>query len=148
MKSKIRTMTKDDIFDVLVLAKEFSREAPETHKWNKDRTENFLNTALESPFMEVFVIDSDNDITGAIVGVLTEMFMSNKVTATEVAWFVNKKARGSYASIKLVKTFESWAKKKGADYVVMGDIKGISDLKKLYNKLGYESAETTYMKEL
>ncbi len=76
------------------------------------------------------------------------MFMSNKVVATELAWFVSKEARGTPASIKLVKTFEKWAKQNGADYTIMGDIKGITDLDYLYGRMGYEAAETAYIKEL
>lgn len=148
MPSKIRPMSEEDIFDVLILAKEFSKEAPKTHKWDKDKTNNFLQSALEAPNMQVFVIESDGEITGAIVGVLTEMFMSNKVVATELAWFVSKEARGTPASIKLVKTFEKWAKQNGANYTIMGDIKGITDLDYLYGRMGYEAAETAYIKEL
>jgi len=148
MTTIIRPMREEDIFDVLVLAREFSKEAPETHKWNKDKTNNFLYTSLKLPNMEVFVIDSNKEITGAIVGILTEMFMSDKVVATELAWFVTKEARGTPSSIKLVKTFEKWAKQNGANYCVVADIKGITDLKKLYTRMGYNSSETSYIKGL
>ena len=148
MSTKIRPMVEDDIFDVLILAKEFSKEAPKSHKWDKDKTNKFLYSALETPSMQVFVIESNGELTGAIVGILTEMFMSNKIVATELAWFVSKEARGTPASIKLVKTFENWAKQNGANYTIMGDFKGITDLDYLYSRMGYEAAETAYMKEL
>lgn len=148
MTSIIREATEEDIFDILVLAREFSKEAPETHKWNKEKTNNFLHNVIQNNNAVIFVLVKDDEVVGAIVGVVTEMFMANKIVATELAWFVSKEARGTSGSIKLIKKYEAWAKSKGADYVVLGDIKGISDLGNLYGRLGYDAAETTYMKGL
>ena len=147
-ESKIRTATPDDVFDILILAKEFSKEAPSSHKWNKDKTEQFLVSSLSNTNMEIFVIDVGGEIEGALVGLLSELYMSHTVQATELAWFVSKDYRGKPASIRLIKAFEKWAKESGANQVGMGDIEGISSLENLYNRLGYERAETVYLKEL
>ena len=146
--SKIRTATPDDVFDILILAKEFSREAPKSHKWNKDKTEQFLLSAFQNTNMEIFVIEVGGEIEGALVGLLSELYMSHTVQATELAWFVSKDYRGKPASLRLIKAFEKWAKERGANQIGMGDIQGISSLEKLYNRLGYERAETVYLKEL
>lgn len=147
-ESKIRVATPDDVFDILILAKEFSKEAPSSHKWNKDKTEQFLLSAFHNTNMEIFVIDVGGEIEGALVGLLSELYMSHTVQATELAWFVSKDYRGKPASIRLMKAFEKWAKESGANQVGMGDIEGISSLENLYNRLGYERAETVYLKEL
>ena len=147
-ESKIRTATPDDVFDILILAKEFSKEAPSSHKWNKDKTEQFLLSSFHNTNMEIFVIDVGGEIEGALVGLLSELYMSHTVQATELAWFVSKDYRGKPASIRLMKAFEKWAKESGANQVGMGDIEGISSLENLYNRLGYERAETVYLKEL
>ena len=128
-ESKIRTATPDDVFDILILAKEFSKEAPSSHKWNKDKTEQFLVSSLSNTNMEIFVIDVGGEIEGALVGLLSELYMSHTVQATELAWFVSKDYRGKPASIRLMKAFEKWAKESGANQVGMGDIEGISDRK-------------------
>ena len=146
--SRIRKATEEDVFDILILAKEFSREAPKTHKWNKDKTEQFLFSALHNTNMEIFVIDVGGEIEGALVGLLSELYMSHTLQATELAWFVSKEYRGKPASIRLVKAFEKWSKENGANQTGMGDIEGISSLEKLYNRLGYKRAETVYLKEL
>lgn len=146
--TKIRTATPDDVFDILILAKEFSKEAPQSHKWNKEKTEQFILSALQNTNMTIFVIDVDGEIEGALVGLLSELYMSYTVQATELAWFVSKDYRGKPASLKLIKAFEKWAKESGANQVGMGDIEGISSLEKLYNRLGYKRAETVYLKEL
>ena len=146
--SKIRTATEDDVFDILILAKEFSREAPKSHKWNKDKTEQFLLSSFLNPNMEIFVIDVGGEIEGALIGMLSELYMSHTVQATELAWFVSKDYRGKIASLRLIKHFEKWSKENGANQIGMGDIEGISSLEKLYNKLGYKRAESVYLKEL
>ena len=146
--TEIRTATPDDVFDILILAKEFSKEAPQSHKWNKEKTEQFILSALQNTNMTIFVIDVDGEIEGALVGLLSELYMSYTVQATELAWFVSKDYRGKPASLKLIKAFEKWAKESGANQVGMGDIEGISSLEKLYSRLGYERAETVYLKEL
>jgi len=146
--TKIREATSDDIFDILVLAKEFSREAPKSHKWNKDKTEAFLHSALHNTNMVILVNDCDGELGGAIVGLVSELYMSTTVQATELAWFVSKDHRGKPSSIRLVKAFEGWAKSRGADLLGMGDIEGISNLEKLYIRMGYKKAESVYTKEL
>ena len=144
----IRKANKEDLLGILVLAKEFSREAPKTHKWNIDKTTNFLLSAIENTNMEIFISEKDDEVTGAIVCMVTEMYMSNTVIASDLAWFVSKDLRGSPSSIKLLKAFEDWGRSKGADYLGMADIEGISNLCKLYNRLGYSVSETTYLKEV
>ena len=144
----IRKANKEDLLGILVLAKEFSREAPKTHKWNIDKTTNFLLSAIENTNMEIFISEKDDEVTGAIVCMVTEMYMSNTVIASEIAWFVSKDLRGSPSSIKLLKAFEDWGRSKGADYLGMADIEDISNLRKLYNRLGYSVSETTYLKEV
>ena len=147
-QTTIRQATEEDVFDILVLAREFSREAPVTHKWDREKTQNFIESSITSPFCCLFVLEDRGEIVGAIVGLVNEMYMSQTTVATELAWFVSKNYRGHKGSILLMKTFERWAKEKGADYTVMGDISNINVLEKLYTKFGYSKSETVYMKEL
>lgn len=146
--TKIREASEEDIFDILILAREFSRESPVTHKWDKEKTEHFILAALENTNTTIFVLEEDNEIVGAIVGLLNEMYMSQTLVATEMAWFVSKEYRGKKGSLMLMTTFENWAKENGANYTCMGDIHGITTLEKLYIKKGYSKCETTYMKEV
>jgi len=148
MKTIIRKMREDDLLDVLIVGREFSRAAPKSHKWDQDKTVEFLSNCLASPQYEVFVTETDGEVTGGIVCALTLMLMSHTKVATELVWFVSKEARGKPSSIKLVKTFESWAKENGAQYVIMGDIKHVGELGNLYERMGYHAVETAYMKEV
>ena len=148
MTTTIREATEDDIFDILILAKEFSKEAPSTHTWNKNKTEAFLNSTLLNDNMVLFVLEVDKEIVGSLLGFVIEVYMSHKVQATELAWFIAKEYRGKPSSIKLVKAFEKWAIDKGANQIGMGDIEGISNLEHLYNRMGYTKAESVYIKEI
>lgn len=148
MTINIRNMEEDDILDVMLLAREFSKEAPASHKWDKNKTLSFLQTTINSPHMEVFVCEKDGEIVGGLVAVISEMYMSYTKQATELAWFVSKDVRGSSVAIRLVKHFEEWAKQNKADYITMSDITGIGNLSEMYSRMGYTSAETSYIKEL
>lgn len=143
----IRKAKHDDIFDLLVLARGFSREAPAMHKWDRDKTEAMLKTCIENELTTILVMEFEGEVVGGIVGVVQPLFMSNTVVASELAWFVDPNHRGKGA-IKLVKAFEGWAKEKGAEYVTMADIRGIADLSKLYERLGYELTEAAYSKKV
>jgi len=112
-----------------------------------EKTTQFIVSAIENTNMEIFLSEKDNDITGAMVCLVTEMYMSNTIVASDLAWFVSKEARGNSSSIKLLKTFEDWGRSKGADYLGMADIEGIGNLSELYTRLGYSISETTYIKE-
>ena len=143
----IRKATNDDIFDLLVLARGFSREAPAMHEWDRDKTEAMLKTCIENELTTIIVMEFEGEVVGGIVGVVQPLLMSNTVVASELAWFVDPNHRGKGA-IKLVKAFEGWAKEKGAEYVTMADIRGIADLSKLYERLGYELTEAAYSKKV
>ena len=148
MSTIIREATEEDIFDVLILAKEFSKEAPSTHTWDKNKTETFLNSALLNDNMVLFVLEVDGEIVGSILGFVIEVYMSHKVQSTELAWFITKEYRGKPSSIRLVKAFEKWSIDKGANQIGMGDIEGISNLEHLYTRMGYKKAESVYIKEI
>lgn len=149
MSSIVREANLDDVFDLLVLLREFSREAPDQHKWDKDKTEATLLAAIQSPNYCVFVIEGeDGTLHGTLLGTLTEPFLSRKRTAVELAWFVSKEFRGRPASLKLVSAYEDWAKRNGAGAVVMADLTGLTDLGRLYKRLGYAPVESSYYKDI
>ena len=122
--------------------------SPITHKWDKEKTEHFIISAINNSNTIIFVLEENNEIVGAIVGIINEMYMSQTVVATEMAWFVSKEYRGRKGSIMLMKTFEKWAETNGANYICMGAIEGITELDKLYTKSGYFKSETLYMRNI
>lgn len=145
----IRHATNEDIFDILILAKQFCKEAPDTYVFNKDKVETWIKAGIENDHMCMLVYEDDTgDIQGGILGVVSEMFMSGESLATEFAWFMSKEHRGGTGAIRLVKAFEEWAKENNAKYIVMADLVGLQDLSKLYERRGFELAERSFIKEI
>ena len=71
---KVRQATHDDLFDVLVLARQFSKEAPEMHKWDKEKVETQLASSIDSSDQTLLVAEEDNgDISGGLLGIATEL---------------------------------------------------------------------------
>ncbi len=141
----IREATQDDVQALIECSRNFHAECPEQYTYEEDRVENMLSACIDNPDRVIFVIDVDGLVVGGIIGILTEMWMSGDIIATELAWFVNKEYRGREA-LKLLRTYEDWAESRGADLIVVADINGVTNLAPLYERRGYTKTETTYSK--
>ena len=66
--------------------------------------------------------------------------------AQEMAWWVSEECRDGLTSIKLLKSFEGWAKNKGAHIIVMGSLDILSGdrVNRFYEKKGMFPAERLY----
>ena len=147
--SKIREATHEDIFELLILAYEFSKEGPDHFKpFEKDLVEERLTGAIDNEDYLVLVLEKNGEIQGGIVGVCIAPWMMSEVFAHELAWFVRKSARDGRGAIKLARAYETWAKSKGVTKIGMSDLTKIQGLGKLYERLGYSLSETSYIKEI
>ncbi len=147
--SKVREATYEDIFELLMLAFEFSKEGPDHFKpFEKEVVEERLTGAINNEAYLVLVLENNGEIQGGIVGVCMAPWMMSEPFAVELAWFVRKSARDGRGAIKLVKAYETWAKSKGVTKIGMSDLTKIQGLGKLYERLGYSLSETSYIKEI
>ena len=147
--SKVREATHEDIFELLMLAYEFSKEGPDHFKpFEKDVVEERLTGAIDNEDFLVLVLEVNGEVQGLIVGVCMAPWMMSQPFAVELAWFVRKSARDGRGAIKLVRDYESWAKSRGVTKVGMSDLTKIQGLGKLYERLGYSLSETSYIKEI
>ena len=147
--SKVREATHEDIFELLILAYEFSKEGPDHFKpFEKEVVEERLTGAIDNEAYLVLVLENNGEIQGGIVGVCMAPWMMSEPFAVELAWFVRKSARDGRGAIKLVKAYETWAKSKGVTKMSMSDLTKIQGLGKLYERLGYSLSETSYIKEI
>ncbi len=144
----VREATPEDIFDILVLTREFMKEGPAYFKFEKDKVESFLVRLIDEASMVAFVSEDEAGIHGFIVGCFTDHPFNGVKAAVELGWFVTKEKRGGTQAIRLLKAFEAWSKDMGAEWTAMGDVAGIQDLSKLYIRCGYNLAERTFMKEV
>lgn len=92
----------------------------------------------------------NGEVFGGFYGVINKMFFSDELMARDVGWWVKQSRRGSFAAIRLLEDFETWAKSKGAQKVMIGQSSGIDIEKttKLYQHCGYRIIGYNTVKEL
>lgn len=147
--SKIREATQEDLFELLLLGYEFTKEGPDHLKpFEKDVVETVFANAIDDENYLVLVLDVNGSIEGMLLAACVAPWMLSKTFAVELAWFVRKTSRDGRSAIKMVKAYEAWAKSKGIKKVCMSDLTDIQGLGKLYNRLGYSLTETSYIKEV
>lgn len=89
-------------------------------------------------------------VVGILGGLLTPDLMSGEMVATEAFWYVLPKHRKSIWSVKLLFTFELWAKQIGAKRIIMAHLLHAvsAKLSHYYVKRGYRAVEINYVKDL
>ena len=142
----IREATQADVFDLVVLTRDFMKEAGKFFKFNKDKTEQFLVQSINHPDYAVFVLDLDSEIKGMLVAQASDHFLLGRKVAFEIGWYVNPEKRGRTWPIRLIQAFEEWGKSKEVDSLILADIPHLTDLHKLYSKLSYSLHERSYIK--
>jgi predicted N-acetyltransferase YhbS len=143
---KIRPANEDDILDILILARQFAKEA-KSH-FDKEKTASTIVSLINNSDGTVIVWEDDSgEVVGAILAIMFESFISYRNQAHEIAWFVDKESRGKGGAIKLVKALVNWSEEKGAKDLIMGDIHTLQDLGPLYSRLGFTLTEKLYTKE-
>lgn len=99
----------------------------------------------------IFVSDVEGEITGALSGILTELWFAPGVrVAAELAWWIDEQHRGSIAAVGLLRAFENWAQENGAKAISLSDLK-VDDAypaAPLFQRLGYEVAERAHVRRI
>lgn len=142
----IRQATEDDIFDLLILGRQFIKESG--YKWDRERVEEIMNNLISNDESCIIVYEVDGEVVGGLLGTTAEPFLSHQKQAHEMAWFVDKDHRDNKGGIGMMKAFEEWAKDLGCTEIIMGDIVGVRDLTNLYEHKGYKMVEKLYSKEI
>jgi GNAT superfamily N-acetyltransferase len=146
--SDITLATQEDYIDLVFLTRQFSKEAPETHKADHKKLNEVVQHFLDAEDKEVLLLKVNGESVGFLAVAFMEPIMQSKTVALEMAWFVEKEHRGGRNAIKLLRAFEELAVKRNALRTIISNILGLNDLSVLYKKLGYSPIETTYVKEL
>ena len=149
LMSIIRKATIDDLDQIVEMANRFIAFAPHGSliKHTTDEITHTVCLFLKSGV--VFVIDVDGKAVGILAAMMTSVWYSPSTkVAHEMMWWVNEEHRGTIASIKLIRTYENWAREQGAQIIAMCDlvIEGHEPVGTTLNRLGYEMSERTYIK--
>jgi GNAT superfamily N-acetyltransferase len=141
----IRKAVAEDRDELLAMGQRFHSSTPYSTviRWNPVQLARVIDTILESG---VFYVAEDRG--GALVGVIgvfvTLHPLSGDPVATELLWWVEPAARGDSTAVRLLKDAEAWAKAAGA----LGMIMVAPDVRtgQFYERLGYRSVETSYLR--
>lgn len=144
----VRKATLEDKLDLTFLIKQFLKETSYPFKVDTDKLLGSFEQIIEHENFIVLVLEDQGDISGTLVGGVTQPLFSHDIVASELAWFVTPEKRGSKDSLKLLKQYEDWCKEKGCKFITMVDIDPYDDLGKFYKAKGYSLTEKTYVKEL
>lgn len=94
-----------------------------------------------------FVDDQDGQIIGAILGIIVPHFITGEPICGELSWWVDENYRG-LTGPRLLKTLEEWAKANNAKKMSVIEPLGSPRVGQLYERLGYQMVEKSYMKAL
>jgi GNAT superfamily N-acetyltransferase len=90
-------------------------------------------------------VDAQDRPQGMIGALLFEHPMAEATCGSELFWWIEPAARGSLG-IRLLKRAEQWAKAQGATHMMM--VAPNADVAKIYERLHYQPAETSYLRRL
>lgn len=142
----VRTACSEDVPQVVELAQEMVKDTPFSEV-KKEKIEQIITIPRA---ISLVAETEDKKIVGFFCGLLDKQFFTDQIRAMDLALFVKEEYRGSSASIKLIRKFESWAKEKGATQVWLGQSVGhnIEQTKNFYERLGYKTMGVNTLKEI
>jgi len=139
-----------DIGQVVDLAYEFNTVYNVDLKFNKTKARSGFEAVVVYPNTYFCTVMKDEDtVVGFLLGFCSEGIYYDNRLASEIGWYIKEEYRGKATGVLMLKDFEQWAKEEAkADFVSMSYTAEMSNLKTLYERLGYVEAEHTYKKVL
>jgi len=144
----IRSPKKDDIFNIINMAKYFQENSLfKNCGFDENKVKQIILKSIDptTPYFMV-VGEQDGVILGAFCGQISEYFFSKKRIATDLSIYVNPEDRRFTLKFlnKAIAEFETWAKEWGAIEVCIAPSSGTYSpsferylQKKNYNRIGF-----------
>lgn len=131
------------------LADENEYENEELHEDVWLQNARIILSDAERRYMNVFIAWYEGTPIGFLVGATSPLFYRRGIVAEQKLWYVTPTRRGSYAAIKLMKSFERWGRLNGATSFHTGTINTqmAERTSKLLTTLGFEQVGTLHVKE-
>ena len=111
---------------------------------NREQIEFMAKMLISQDHGLVLVADVDGDVVGMIGMMIYPHHLSGEPTAGEICWWVDPPYRG--CGKQLLLAAEAWALVRGAKIVQM--MAPTPEVGQIYQKCGYFSAETTWVRRL
>lgn len=149
MTPRVRVAVLNDVPTIAALGARFLREGP-YGRFAPD-VNGLLEIAEAMIAREdatILLLETDTGIVGMFAGQVYQHLMFGRTFATEIAWWINPEHRRGRAALVMLKTFEAWAKSKGAEAIEMVAPAGAVDVERLYENLRFSKLETHYRRDL
>jgi len=148
----IRMATLDDVPALTRMASSFILFGQHQH-FGSHITPNELtdriSEVLSTGAVECFVAEMEGEIVGMLAcTVIGAWFAPHILIATELAWWMDEKARRTTLAIRMVRAYETWAKDKGVQFVTMSSLSldNGTSVSNMLTRMGYTPSETTHTK--
>lgn len=144
---RIRDATIDDFDEMVVLGREFAKVAGQPEVDKESLEYSFLNL-MENGILKVAENGAIQGGAGALV--FPAYWNQHEMMAQELFWFLRPEYRGGSTALKMLISLENEAKVKGAKRLMMICLDELDGAKiaSMYERLGYESQERTFVKWL
>lgn len=137
----MRHATKEDIPEIVRMGEDFCKALHE--EYDEDSIAETALSLIENP--DAVLLFEDGGMAAAMV--IPAFLNYGVLNAAELFWWIDPEKRGNGSGLELLKGLEMWARSKGADRLSMIEMSGF-EVGKLYEKHGFEKAETTFVKQL
>ena len=146
----IKDASQSDIPKIIELARKFHAVSGyENIEFDEETVENLLSASIEQGLCPIGVVD--DKIVGFLAGLSYPAILNaNVMVGTEIAWWVEPEFRGKKIAIQLLLRAEENARAKGLYCWSMMCLEKLNadGLENIYERLGYEKAERTYLRIL
>ena len=146
----IKDASQSDVPQIVELARKFHAVSGyENIEFDEETVENLLSASIEQGLCQIGVVD--DKIVGFLAGLSYPAILNaNVMVGTEIAWWVEPEFRGKKIAIQLLLRAEENARAKGLYCWSMMCLEKLNadGLENIYERLGYEKAERTYLRIL
>ena len=143
----IRQAITKDLPVLLEAVEAFMEYYPATINFDAEHISTLLTELIASQV--VLVAYSGEVFLGTIIGVVApHPYDPTSKIGTELCWWIVPEHRNTTAAIKLLKKFEQVMIQEGATQIAMTTTIHTPTLPRVFKKLGYSEAETSFIKEV
>lgn len=148
---KVRFYEPNDFERVYALAQQMHDESVfRIFPFREEKAHTIARMCCERDDFLMLVAEREAVIVGFFVGFRAEHFFSDSTYASDLALYVDPPFRGSSAAVRLMATFEGWARHHGCAELRIGAAAQINPAvaDKLFKGLGFQPGGALYTKSI
>lgn len=110
------------------------------YNFNPRKLANHIASYVDDSSRCGFIYEKNGTVAGAMLGYMDRHYFGDSIIGCENGLFISKEHRGGMAVVKLIKSFESWAKSNGAESLCLSTSNNGKDDRwlKFCDALGYQ----------